>query len=116
MHGAFADASSWNGVVTRLQQRGYTVVAPAVALRGIASDSAYLARVIAQIDGPVVLVGHSYGGALISDAATDAADVRALVFVSGFAPEERRVPGRRCPSTTASPGGRRPRGGRATSR
>lgn len=91
VHGAFADASSWNGVVTRLQQRGYTVVAPAVALRGIASDSAYLARFIAQIDGPVVLVGHSYGGALISNAATGAANVRALVFVSGFAPEEGEV-------------------------
>jgi pimeloyl-ACP methyl ester carboxylesterase len=62
VHGAFADASSWNGVVERLQQQGYTVVAPANPLRGLAADSAYIASVVNQIDGPVLLVGHSYGG------------------------------------------------------
>lgn len=91
VHGAFADASSWSGVVTRLQQRGYLVVAPAVALRGLTSDSAYLANFLSQVDGPVVLVGHSYGGAVISNAATTAPNVRALVFVNGFATEQGEV-------------------------
>ncbi len=90
-HGAFADASSWNGVVTRLQKRGYAVTAPAIGLRGIAADSAYLASLLAQIDGPVVLVGHSYGGAVISNAATGAKNVRALVVVSGFLPDQGEV-------------------------
>src|SRR4051812_48911624 len=62
VHGAFADASSWNGVVERLQADGHTVVAPANPLRGIAADTAYLRSVLAQISGPVLLVGHSYGG------------------------------------------------------
>ena len=72
VHGAFADASSWNGVVERLQQQGYDVVAPAVPPGGIAIDSAYVASVVHQIEGPVLLVGHSYGGAVISNAGTDA--------------------------------------------
>ena len=67
VHGAFADASSWNGVVTRLQKQGYTVVPPALAMRGLSTDSAYLACLLGQIPGPVVLVGHSYGGAVISN-------------------------------------------------
>jgi pimeloyl-ACP methyl ester carboxylesterase len=91
VHGAFADASSWNGVVTRLQKQGYTVVAPALGMRGLASDSAYLASLLSQIDGPVVLVGHSYGGAVISNAATGAKNVRALVYVNGFATENGEV-------------------------
>ncbi len=91
VHGAFADASSWNGVVTRLQKQGYTVVAPALAMRGLASDSAYLASLLSQIKGPVVLVGHSYGGAVISNAATGAKNVRALVYVNGFATENGEV-------------------------
>src|SRR4051812_50111117 len=62
VHGAFADASSWNGVVEILQRQGHAVVAPANPLRGIAADSAYLAAVLDQVDGPVLLVGHSYGG------------------------------------------------------
>ena len=66
VHGAFADASSWNGVVEILQRQGHTVMAPANPLRGIAADSAYLAAVLGQIDGPVLLVGHSYGGAVIA--------------------------------------------------
>jgi pimeloyl-ACP methyl ester carboxylesterase len=91
VHGAFADASSWNGVVTRLQKRGYTVIAPALGMRGLASDSAYLASLLAQIEGPVVLAAHSYGGAVISNAATGADDVKALVFVNAFATEEGEV-------------------------
>ena len=91
VHGAFADASSWNGVITRLQKQGYPVVAPALGMRGLASDSAYLASLLSQIEGPVVLVGHSYGGAVISNAATGAKNVRALVYVNGFATENGEV-------------------------
>jgi pimeloyl-ACP methyl ester carboxylesterase len=86
VHGAFADASSWNGVIERLQQQGCTVVAPANPLRGVAIDSAYLASVVNQLDGPVLLVGHSYGGAVITNAA--ATGVVGLVFVAAFAPDE----------------------------
>ena len=87
VHGAFADASSWNGVIERLQRQGYSVVAPANPLRGLAADSAYLASVVNQLDGPVLLVGHSYAGALITNTATDAPDVVGLVFVAAFAPD-----------------------------
>ena len=85
VHGAFADASSWSGVVELLQRQGYTVVAPANPLRGVKADSAYLASIVNQIDGPVLLVGHSYAGAVISNAATDARNVVGLVFVAAFA-------------------------------
>jgi pimeloyl-ACP methyl ester carboxylesterase len=88
IHGAFADASSWNGVIERLQQQGYTVVAPPNPLRGVAADSAYVASVLSQIDGPILLVGHSYGGAVISNAATEAPNVMGLVFVAAFAPDQ----------------------------
>jgi pimeloyl-ACP methyl ester carboxylesterase len=87
VHGAFADGSSWNGVIERLQRQGYTAIAPANPLRGLDVDNAYLASVVAQIDGPVVLVGHSYGGALISNVGTDATNVVGLVFVAAFAPD-----------------------------
>ena len=93
VHGAFADASSWNGVIERLLAKGIRVTAPANPLRGIASDSAYIAAVIEQIDGPVVAVGHSYGGAVITNAATDAKNVVGLVYVAAFAPEERETLG-----------------------
>src|SRR5215831_2886651 len=88
VHGAFADGSSWTGVIQRLQQQGYTVVAPANPLRGVLADSAYLASLLGQIDGPVLLAGHSYGGAVISNAATTAPNVAGLVFVAAFAPDE----------------------------
>ncbi len=88
VHGAFADASSWNGVIERLQARGVSVVAPANPLRGIASDSAYISSVLGQVAGPVVAVGHSYGGAVITNAATDAKNVVGLVYVSAFPTEE----------------------------
>jgi pimeloyl-ACP methyl ester carboxylesterase len=87
VHGAFADGSSWNGVIERLQQQGYTVVAPANPLRGLTADSAYTASVVNQIDGPVLLVGHSYGGAVITNAAADSQNVVGLVFVAAFAPD-----------------------------
>jgi pimeloyl-ACP methyl ester carboxylesterase len=88
VHGAFADASSWNGVITRLQAKGVPVTAPANPLRGITADSAYIAAVVEQIDGPVLAVGHSYGGAVITNAATDAKNVVGLVYVAAFAPDE----------------------------
>src|SRR5580692_8365730 len=76
VHGAFADASSWNGVIERLQQQGYTVIATANPLRGLAADSAYTASLLHQIDGPVLLVGHSYAGAIITNAATSTPERR----------------------------------------
>ena len=88
VHGAFADASSWNGVIERLQAKGVQVMAPANPLRGITADSAYLGAVLAQIEGPVLAVGHSYGGAVITNAATDAENVVGLVYVAAFAPDE----------------------------
>lgn len=88
LHGAFADASSWNGVVERLQDRGHTVVAPVNPLRGIAADSAYVTSLLTQIDGPVLLVGHSYGGAVMTNAATGAPNVVGLVYVAAFAPDQ----------------------------
>ena len=88
VHGAFADASSWTGVIERLQKAGVQVTAPANPLRGIASDSAYLASFLNQIPGPVLAVGHSYAGAVITNAATKASNVVGLVFVAAFAPEE----------------------------
>jgi pimeloyl-ACP methyl ester carboxylesterase len=88
VHGAFADASSWNGVIERLQSQGVPVTAPANPLRGIAADSAYIASVFDQTDGPVLAVGHSYGGAVITNAATDAKNVVGLVYVAAFAPDE----------------------------
>ncbi|MET0564794.1 MAG: alpha/beta hydrolase, partial [Gaiellaceae bacterium] len=88
VHGAFADASSWNGVIERLQAQGLEVTAPAIPLRGISIDSAYTASVLEQIPGPVLLVGHSYGGAVITNAAAKAGNVIGLVFVAAFAPDE----------------------------
>jgi len=88
VHGAFADSSSWNSVASELREKGYPVVAVANPLRGVASDSRYAASVIDGIQGPIVLVGHSYGGAIISNAAVGKAQVKALVYVAAFAPEK----------------------------
>jgi pimeloyl-ACP methyl ester carboxylesterase len=88
VHGAFADGSSWSGVIERLQAQGVQVTAPPNPLRGIASDSAYIASLFEQIPGPVVAVGHSYGGAVITNAATHAKNVVGLVYVAAFAPDE----------------------------
>ena len=87
VHGAFADGSSWNGVIPKLQADGYEVIAVANPLRSLASDSAYVSGILKTIPGPVVLVGHSYGGSVISNAAVGNDNVKALVFVAGFAPE-----------------------------
>jgi pimeloyl-ACP methyl ester carboxylesterase len=88
VHGAFADASSWNGVIERLQAEGIQVTAPANLLRGISIDSAYIASYLDQIPGPVLAVGHSYGGAVITNAATNANNVVGLVYVAAFVPDE----------------------------
>jgi len=88
VHGAFADGSSWNGVIQRLQAKGVKVMAPANPLRGIPIDSAYIAGVFEQTPGPVLAVGHSYGGAVITNAASDAKNVIGLIYVAAFAPEE----------------------------
>lgn len=87
VHGAWADASSWNAVVQRLADRGYTSIAPANPLRGLQYDAAYLSSVIASISGPVVLVGHSYGGMVMTDAAVGHPNVEALVYIAAFAPD-----------------------------
>ncbi|MGW2833507.1 alpha/beta fold hydrolase [Streptomyces sp. NPDC001286] len=87
VHGAFADAGSWAGVVAELQNHGIPVIAPPNPLRGLASDAAYIASLAAQIDGPVVLVGHSYGGAVITVAGT-AENVVGLVYIAAYVPEE----------------------------
>lgn len=87
VHGAFADASSWNGVVQILEKDGYPVVAAANPLRGVKSDATSISNLIASIAHPVVLVGHSYGGNVITEAANDRPNVKALVYVSAFAPE-----------------------------
>jgi pimeloyl-ACP methyl ester carboxylesterase len=87
-HGAFTDASSWNGVIERLQAAGVQVMAPPNPLRGLSADSAYIRSFVEQIPGPVLLVGHSYTGAVISDAGTDAKNVVGLVFVAAFATDE----------------------------
>ena len=87
VHGAFADASSWNGVIRILERDGYSVVAVANPLRSVHGDAAYVGDVLAKIPTPVVLVGHSYGGSVISEAANGRLNVKALVYVAGFAPE-----------------------------
>ncbi|SDP71414.1 alpha/beta hydrolase [Phyllobacterium sp. OV277] len=87
VHGAFADASSWNGVITRLEKDGYPVVAVANPLRSVKTDAAYVTNIITSLKTPVVLVGHSYGGTIISQAAETAGNVTSLVYVSAFAPD-----------------------------
>jgi pimeloyl-ACP methyl ester carboxylesterase len=95
VHGAFADSSGWNDVVDHLQAAGVTVTAIANPLRGIGEDSRYVASALRQIPGRVIAVGHSYGGAIISNAATGLDNVVGLVFVAAFAPDEGEVLGER---------------------
>ncbi len=87
-HGAWADGSSWDDVVTRLQKDGYTVDVPPNPLRGVASDSAYLASYLATVPGPVVLAGHSYGGFITTNAAPGDKNVKALVYVDAYIPAQ----------------------------
>jgi pimeloyl-ACP methyl ester carboxylesterase len=87
VHGAWADASSWDGVIKELRSAGYTVYAPPNPLRGVASDAIALESFLKSLSGPVILVGHSYGGAVISAAAPTDPNVKALVYVDAFAPD-----------------------------
>jgi pimeloyl-ACP methyl ester carboxylesterase len=87
VHGAFAESSSWDGVIARLAAEGLTSVATPNPLRGIASDAAAVSDVVRTIDGPIVLVGHSYGGMVISNVDAGAGDITALVYACAFAPE-----------------------------
>ncbi|GAA1965934.1 alpha/beta hydrolase [Catenulispora subtropica] len=86
-HGAFADGSSWNGVIEKLRHDGYPVIAAANPLRGPASDAAQLRTVVSHVKGPVILVGHSYGGSVITEAGADDPQVKGLVYVAAFLPE-----------------------------
>jgi len=87
VHGAFAESSSWNGVISELEKDGYPAIAAANPLRGVAGDGAAVARILHAISGPVILVGHSYGGPVITEAANGSPNVRALVYVAAFAPD-----------------------------
>jgi pimeloyl-ACP methyl ester carboxylesterase len=98
VHGAFAEASSWSGVIKRLQAGGHAVQAVANPLRGLAADGEYIASVARQIDGPVLLVGHSYGGPVITHAGTKADNVVGLVFVASFGLDQ----GQSIPESTAA--------------
>ncbi|MET8831998.1 alpha/beta hydrolase [Streptomyces sp. NPDC004610] len=93
VHGAWADGSGWNAVTKRLQRDGYPVVAPANPLRGVANDSAYINSVLKSIEGPIVLVGHSYGGTVITNAAADNPNVKALVYIAAFVPDQGELQG-----------------------
>jgi pimeloyl-ACP methyl ester carboxylesterase len=88
VHGAWADSSSWDGEISRLRSDGYPVVAPANPLRSLSGDAAYIASVLKTITGPIVLVGHSYGGAVITNAATGNPNVKALVYIDAFVPAQ----------------------------
>ena len=87
VHGDWADASSWNAVIAPLQDRGFTVVAPPNTLRGPSQDAPYLASYLQTIPGPIVLAAHSYGGFVITNAATGNPNVKALVYIDSFAPD-----------------------------
>jgi pimeloyl-ACP methyl ester carboxylesterase len=92
VHGAFAESSSWDGVIDRLIDAEHPVIAAANPLRGLAADAASVADVVRAVDGPVVLAAHSYGGAVISNVAADAGEITGLVYVNGFASD----PGESC--------------------
>jgi pimeloyl-ACP methyl ester carboxylesterase len=92
VHGAFAESSSWDRVIDPLVAEGHRVVAAANPLRGLAADAAAVSDLVRSIEGPVVLVAHSYGGAVISNVDSDAGEIAGLVYVNGFAPE----PGENC--------------------
>jgi pimeloyl-ACP methyl ester carboxylesterase len=87
VHGAFAETSSWNGVIAELNRRGYVAIAAANPLRSVAMDAAAISAVVHSIAGPVVLVGHSYGGPVITAAANGNSNVKVLVYVAGFVPD-----------------------------
>jgi pimeloyl-ACP methyl ester carboxylesterase len=87
VHGAFAESASWDGVIDPLESAGHRVIAAANPLRGVAADAAAVNDLVRSVDGPVVLVGHSYGGLVITDVAADAGEIVGLVYACAFAPE-----------------------------
>jgi pimeloyl-ACP methyl ester carboxylesterase len=93
VHGDWADGSSWTSVIKRLQRKGFTVAAPPNLLRGPATDAPYLASYLKSISGPIVLVAHSYGGFVATNAATGNGNVKALVYIDAFAPDEGETAG-----------------------
>ncbi len=102
VHGAYAESSSWNDVIEPLLADGHRVIAWAVPLRSVAADAAGLTDLIRTVEGPVVLAGHSYGGALLTNVAADAGDIAGLVFVAGYALN----PGESCgDASSLAPGG-----------
>ena len=102
VHGAYADSSSWNGIIDPLLSDGHRLIAWSVSLRGVASDAAALTDLVRSDEGPVLLVGHAYGGALLTNVSADAGDIVALVFVAGYALE----PGEGCADASGlTPGG-----------
>lgn len=111
VHGAFADASSWNGVIKKLEKDGYPVIAAANPLRSVSEDADYVHGILASIKNDVVLVGHSYGGVVITQAASGASNVKSLVYVAAFAPDvgesaldlTSKFPGSSLPPTLAAP-------------
>jgi pimeloyl-ACP methyl ester carboxylesterase len=98
LHCAFAESASWDRIIRHLEDAGHDVIAAANPLRGLAADAQWVTDLVSTIDGPVVLVGHSYGGAVISNVVADAGELTGLVYVAGFAPDA----GEAC-STLASP-------------
>jgi pimeloyl-ACP methyl ester carboxylesterase len=111
VHGALAGSSSWDGVISKLQADGYTVIAAADPLRSLKSDSDYVSGIVKSVKGPVVLVGHSYGGSIITNAAPGAGNVKALIYVAAYAPETGesafdltgKYPGSALPDALAAP-------------
>jgi pimeloyl-ACP methyl ester carboxylesterase len=94
VHGAFAESASWDDVIDPLVSAGHPVIAAANPLRSVAADAAAISDLVHTVDGPVVLVGHSYGGSVISNVPADAGEISGLVYVAAFAPE----PGETCNS------------------
>ena len=92
VHGAFAESASWDGVIEPLLEAGHPVIAAANPLRDLAGDAESVGDLVRSIEGPVLLVAHSYGGAVISNVPADAGEITGLVYVNGFAPE----PGESC--------------------
>jgi pimeloyl-ACP methyl ester carboxylesterase len=88
VHGAFAESASWNDVIRRLQDQGYTVIAAANPIRSVSGDAEFVASIFEAVEGSIVAVGHSYGGTVITNAVRDNENVEALVYVAGYAPEE----------------------------
>ena len=100
VHGAWADGSSWAKVTSRLLDDGYTVRVPPNPLRSLPNDAATIRDFLSTLSGPIVLVGHSYGGAVITNAATGNPNIKALVYVDAFAPAAGRSRSSRWPART----------------